>query len=93
MAKGRPTANATPFKKGDVVLFTKDIKKDSYEAAGYFSQPTKKVVIPANTPVIIVKANNSHVWVKFKNEEIWLRNIPARMIPATEAAIVLFGGK
>ncbi len=94
MAKGRPKANNTTFKAGDVIMLLRDIKKDDYGAgngSAWNWSGTKVVAIPANVPVIVEKVNNSHVWLKYKGEVHWVRNIPGRMIPATEAAIVLFG--
>lgn len=95
MSKGRPKANNTPYKAGDVILLLKDIKKDNWGSGGaaYWAGGVKETVIPANVPVVIEKVNNSHVWLKYKGEVHWVRNIPGRMMPATEAAIVLFGDK
>lgn len=85
--RGKPKNNPTPYKSGDVIMFLKDIKKDDW------STGTKVVVIPKNVPVTIDKINASHVWVKYKDQTYWLRMNLDRMVPATEAAIVLFGDK
>jgi hypothetical protein len=85
--RGKPKNNPTPYNAGDVIMFLRDIKKDNW-ASGI-----KEVVIPKNIPVTIDKINKSHVWVKYKGEVHWLRTQLDRMVPATEAAIVLFGDK
>jgi hypothetical protein len=87
MARGKPKKNTTPYKEGDVVMFLRDIKKDDWRVG------SKVIIIPKNVPVTIKQINNSHVWVLYKGETHWLRCIVERMIPATEAAIVLFGEK
>lgn len=87
MGRGKPKKNETPYKEGDVIMFLKDIKKDDWRSG------RRQVLIPKNVPVTIKQINNSHIWVAYKGETHWLRCILERMIPATEAAIVLFGEK
>lgn len=93
--RGRPKNNPTSYKEGDVIMFLRDVKKDSYGAGGqaWTSLAEKKTVIPKNVPVTLKQINKSHVWVEYKGETHWLRFIADRMIPATEAAQVLFAEK
>jgi hypothetical protein len=70
------------YKKGDVILFLENIFSDS--AGG------KKLKIPKLTPVTINRINKHHIWVEYEKNIIWLRYIEKRMIPFTEASVILF---
>lgn len=86
MSTEKPNKNKTAYKKGDVIMFLRDIKKDRSLTCS-----KKEVLIPKNAPVTVKKISNHHIWVIYKGETYWLRCILERMAPATHAATVLFG--
>ena len=74
---------ANNYKKGDVIIFLKDIR------AGY--ERNHMLLIPAFQPCTIIKINNHRVTVDFKGVEESLRYITKRMAPAGDLAKAIYG--
>ena len=71
------------FKKGDKIVFLKDIK------AG--RERNNILLVPAYHPCTIISINSAHVTIEFEGIIEKLRYIPKRMAPAGDLAKAIYG--